>query len=86
MRNRTVVVGMLVAALVGGAAALAGPASAAVPVTCGAVLDTDGYLSADLSCPAGNGIYLELDVTLDLRGHRLIGPGRTRPAPATGSG
>ncbi len=65
--------GMTAAMVLGGA----GSARAAVPVTCGAVLETDGYLSADLYCPNGNGIYLDLDVTLDLRGHRLIGPGAT---------
>ncbi len=54
----------------------AGSASAAaVKVTCGATLNGDAYLAKDLRCPAGNGIFFETDVRLDLRGHRLIGPG-----------
>lgn len=52
-------------------------AGAAAPVAahCGAMLSTDAFLAADLSCPAGNGLTLTGSVTLDLRSHRLIGPG-----------
>jgi parallel beta helix pectate lyase-like protein len=58
--------------------------AAAAPVTCGSVLEADAYLTQDLRCPAGNGIFLEIDVTLDLRGHRLIGPGATADVPGSG--
>jgi parallel beta helix pectate lyase-like protein len=76
-----VVAGVLAATMLGGS----GPATAAPPaVSCGSVLETDAYLTHDLRCPAGNGIFLEIDVTLDLRGHRLIGPGAT--AQGSGSG
>jgi hypothetical protein len=79
VRNRLVVAGLVSVLVLGGASAAT---AAAPPVTCGSVLDTDAYLTADLHCPDGTGIYLELDVTLDLRGHRLIGPG----ADAVGTG
>jgi hypothetical protein len=77
VRIRSVVVAGLSALLLSaaGAAGAASAAGSALPVTCGSYLDSDAYLTHDLSCPAGTGIYLELDVTLDLRGHRLIGPG-----------
>lgn len=67
---------LLVVVAAGLALAGTGPASAASPqVTCGAYLEEDAHLTRDLRCPDGNGISLALDVTLDLRGHRLIGPG-----------
>jgi hypothetical protein len=76
-----VVAGVLAAVtLVGG-----GSASAAAPsVTCGSEVETDTYLTRDLRCPDGKGLYLGVNVTLDLRGHRLIGPGAT--ADVSGSG
>ena len=64
-----------------GAMAVPAPASAAVIATCGATLTEDAYLVRDLSCPAGGGLTLTDGVTLDLRGHRLVGPG-----PAAGTG
>jgi hypothetical protein len=65
-------------------AAPAGPAVAAptattttVVATCGQVLTTDARLDRDLICPAGDGLILTGDLTLDLDGHRLVGPGHT---------
>ncbi|CAA9258427.1 MAG: FIG00485738: hypothetical protein [uncultured Corynebacteriales bacterium] len=55
-------------------------ASTAVVATCGATLTTDAHLTGDLSCPAGDGLTLSGSVTLDLRGFRLIGPGRDSTA------
>lgn len=53
-------------------------AAAAVPVTaCGTTITTDAYLAHDLVCSSGTGITFKASVTLDLRGHRLIGPGRS---------
>ncbi|MEE3703887.1 hypothetical protein V2H43_10775, partial [Pasteurella multocida] len=60
------------------ASALVGEAASAAPpslVTCGSLLTQDVTLSADLSCPTGDGLILGTDVTLDLGGHRLIGSG-----------
>ncbi len=54
-----------------------GPASAAGAqrIRCGMHLSGTGYLAADLRCPNGNGVVLDAASTVDLRGHRLIGPG-----------
>lgn len=46
-----------------------------VAATCGAVLSTNAYLEADLSCRADKGLTLAGDITLDLRSHQLIGTG-----------
>jgi parallel beta helix pectate lyase-like protein len=63
---------------------VAAPAAHAAPVvTCGSYLEENASLTRDLSCPNGVGVYLALDVTLDLRGHKIIGPGATS---ATGPG
>lgn len=51
-------------------------ASAAAEPTCGATITTDVVLTADLLCPDGAGLTLVGDVTLDLGGHTLAGPGR----------
>jgi hypothetical protein len=78
MRTRTIVAGVAATlALTGAGMAGSAAAQAAAPqaVTCGTTLTTDGYLARDLRCAAGQGITLSGDVTLDLRGHRLIGPG-----------
>jgi hypothetical protein len=37
----------------------------------------DAHLTRDLRCAAGEGITLVGDVTLDLGGHRILGPGRS---------
>jgi hypothetical protein len=66
---------MIVLAFLLGTVTLPLPASAAVAATCGAMLTTDAYLAADLRCPGGDGLTLADGVTLDLRGHRLVGPG-----------
>ena len=87
MRFRAVLVAgmsVAVAALGAGAATAAPPAPPAV--TCGSILEQDAYLTQDLRCPEGNGIFLEIDVTLDLRGHRLIGPGATATPTGPGRG
>ncbi|MBD7917637.1 right-handed parallel beta-helix repeat-containing protein [Cellulomonas sp. Sa3CUA2] len=64
-----------VIALVGGSVLVAAPAHAApAPVPgCGAVLTADARLTADLTCPEGDGLVLAEGVTLDLRGHTLSG-------------
>lgn len=49
---------------------------AGVAVACGDVVSTDAYLATDLYCTDGVGITLVESVTLDLNGHRLVGPGR----------
>ena len=45
------------------------------PLTCGAVLTEDARLTDDLTCPVDGGITVRADVTIDLDGHRLQGPG-----------
>ena len=49
------------------------PAVAARPLGCGSVLAGDGYLAADLDCPAGNGVTVTASATIDLRGHQFSG-------------
>lgn len=49
-------------------------AAAPPPPACGATLTVDTVLRRDLTC-AGDGLVLGPDVTLDLRGHTLRGPG-----------
>lgn len=68
----------LVAGLLGTAGLVtAEPAQASTPVaiTCGAVLHQDAYLPADLTCPEDNGITVDADISIDLRGHYLKGSG-----------
>lgn len=69
---------VLTAALPATAAQIARPRAvpAGVPVACGDVVSTDAYLAADLHCTDGVGLTLLESVTLDLNGHRLVGPGR----------
>ena len=50
-------------------------ATAAPLVTCGSTLTKDAKLTSDLYCPSGVGIILGSNVSLDLGGHRLVGPG-----------
>ena len=69
---------LLVTAVCGAAGlSSAATAQAATPVaiTCGAVLHQDAYLGADLTCPEGNGITVDADISIDLQGHYLKGPG-----------
>jgi hypothetical protein len=75
---------MLVLAFLVGTVALPLPASAAAAATCGATLTTDSYLDRDLRCATG--LTLTDGVTLDLRGHRLIGPGSGRAVSVLGEG
>lgn len=79
MRSTTVAVAVLVAA---GSAVLTLDAAAAPAVRCGERLTADTRQTADLRCPAGPGLVLAGGVTLDLGGHRLVGPG----AEAAGTG
>ena len=56
----------------------AGVATAATPTavaSCGTTLTGAGYLPHDLTCTGDVGVNLAGDATLDLRGHRLTGPG-----------
>jgi hypothetical protein len=60
-------------------AALVSPvavAQAATPVHCGAVLTASTQLTHDLTCSSGVGLTLKGAITLDLGGHRLVGPGK----------
>jgi len=52
-----------------------GAASATPRVHCGDTLTRDTVLTRNLSCPDGRGLTLADGVTLNLRGHRLAGPG-----------
>ena len=45
----------------------------ATPVSCGSVLQVTTRLTADLTCPTGNGLTLANGVTLNLGGHTLTG-------------
>jgi hypothetical protein len=56
-------------------ATLAGCAGTPQQVTCGAHLTASTTLTTDLFCPQGNGLTLDRAITLNLGGHRLIGPG-----------
>lgn len=74
-RRRAIAAGVLPAALLL-SVAFGGSAQAADPgVTCGSTITTDVTLTADLYCPAGDGLILGSNVTLDLGGHSLIGSG-----------
>jgi hypothetical protein len=80
VRRSFLFISLLTPALCAGlaVAAPAGAASGPVALTkCGTVVSTDAYLVADLTCAAGTGVTVTAgNVTLDLRGHRLVGPGR----------
>jgi hypothetical protein len=71
---------------VGAVLAPAAVARAAEPVHCGAVLTASVRLTQNLSCKSGVGLTLNGDITLDLRGHRLIGPGKASSEFATSLG
>jgi hypothetical protein len=63
--------------LISGALALLAPAGASAAVQCGDVIDHDVKLKADLDCSSLAGDALEIGangVTIDLNGHKLIGP------------
>jgi copper-binding protein NosD len=61
-------------------------AQAVAPVRCGAVLTASTSLARNLTCASGVGLTLKGNITLDLRGHRLIGPGKSAPAFAASLG
>jgi Right handed beta helix region len=52
----------------------ASTATTAANIRCGAVLTATITLTADLACPAGNGLTLGKAITLNLGGHRFSGP------------
>lgn len=63
-------------AALGAFALTAGDASAGT--TCGGVVSQDTVLTQDLDCSAGgfqSALRIQGDVTLDMNGHKLIGPG-----------
>src|SRR4051812_13715610 len=75
------------------AAASAAPAASAasavnpLPVTsCGTTISGDAYLPHDLACAGGTGVTVTDSGTLNLRGHRLIGPGRSAAGFGTSVG
>jgi len=75
------------AALALAAVTVAGPAQAAGGgLACGSTVASSGYLTHDLRCTSGVGITMLPGATLDLRGHRLLGPGRGRGSAITASG
>ena len=62
--------------LVGAAALVATPASAAPPLTCGETVTVSRALTTDLACPGPEpALTLAAGVTLNLKGHRVTGPG-----------
>ena len=67
-------------AIVGGSA----DASAPVAVTCGAVIHTDAYLAADLTC--SKTVFVYGNMTLDLRGHTLTGAANSQVVAVNGRG
>jgi hypothetical protein len=69
--GRAVMVAALVAVGVG---VVPGEASAA-GLRCGDRVVADTVLTRDLRCASGPGLVLEGGVTLDLGGHRIVGPG-----------
>lgn len=76
-----------VAALALVAVSIAGPAQAAGGgLACGDTVTTRGYLAHDLRCVYGIGVTMLPGTTLDLRGHRLLGPGRGTGSAITASG
>ena len=71
MRGKALLVALAVAL---GTIATAAPAQALPTfVGCGTVLYRDAFLAHDLTCPAGTGLTIAGNVTLDLRGHTLKG-------------
>jgi parallel beta helix pectate lyase-like protein len=74
MRVPMICVAVAVAAVFGFPAVVA---QAAVPVHCGAVLTVSTHLTQDLTCRSGVGLTLRGNITLDLGGHRLTGPGKS---------
>jgi hypothetical protein len=72
MRTASVLASLVLAAATAGTGLVAGPASAATAITCGATVTGAGYLAADLTCP-GPGVTITGDSTVNLRGHRLTG-------------
>jgi parallel beta-helix repeat protein len=55
-------------------------AQAATPVHCGQVLTASTQLTHDLTCGSGVGLTLKGAITLNLAGHRLVGPGKSSAA------
>jgi hypothetical protein len=72
MRRTTLLAALVLAT---GTTLLPAVADAAVPVRCGDRITADTTLTKDLRCAGGTGLVLAAGVTLDLGGHRLIGPG-----------
>ncbi len=72
MRVPIICVAVAVVTVVGAPAV----AQAATPVHCGSVLTASTQLTHDLTCSSGVGLTLKGAITLDLGGHRLIGPGK----------
>jgi hypothetical protein len=72
MRRVTVAVAAVLAV---GSVGVPLEAAAAGPVRCGDRITVDTRLTADLRCAGGPGLVLAGGVTLDLGGHRLVGPG-----------
>ena len=50
--------------------------AASHPVTCGAHISGTAVLTHDLHCGSHHGLTLNRGATLDLHGHRLVGPGK----------
>jgi len=77
---------VLAAALAGGSCfvalapgAAATSSSTVVPVVCGATLTHNTTLTHDLHCTTGPGLILLGNITLNLGGHGIYGPGSTFP-------
>ncbi|GAA4626486.1 hypothetical protein [Cellulomonas oligotrophica] len=83
MRTSTTLPALVLAV---GATLAAGPAQAAPGPACGDTLTQDTVLTRNLTCPSGDGLWLEPGVTLDLGGKVLAGHdgGSGVVAPSTG--
>lgn len=75
MRYRFATAAAVAAALTFSGAAVASAAPPTAVTSCGTTLTGAGYLPHDLTCTGDQGVILAGDATLDLRGHRLTGPG-----------
>ncbi|MFN8036376.1 MAG: right-handed parallel beta-helix repeat-containing protein [Acidimicrobiia bacterium] len=81
--ERALIAGAIVLGAVAGLVGTAAPAAAA-GVTCGTTVTGDVVLADDLVCP-GDGLLIGADnVTVDLGGHTLEGPGAAAVPAATG--
>src|SRR5829696_3921804 len=82
LRRATAAASVIVTALA--ALVVGGPASAATGPSCGDVISVDTVLTADLVCDGStDGLIVgAADITLDLGGYTIAGPGRAATSHA----